>query len=51
MEMAAMTVERTFHRNITTTSAARIEPRTRCSSTLLIEASMNSDWSRTIRSS
>jgi hypothetical protein len=51
MAMAAMNVERRFHRNNSTTSAARIEPMTRCSSTLLIDASMNSDMSRTTRTS
>ena len=36
-------VERRFARNTSTTSAARSEPTTRCSSTLSIDASMNSD--------
>ncbi len=49
--IAAMIVERKFARNSSTTSAARIEPTTRCSSTLWIDASMNSDLSRTTRSS
>ena len=49
MAMAAMIVERRLARKSSTTSAARIEPTTRCSSTLWIEASMNSDWSRTTR--
>ena len=49
MAMAAMIVERQFHRNTRTTAAARIEPRTRCSSTLWIEARMNSERSRTTR--
>ena len=48
--IAAMIVERQFPRNSSTTSAAaRIEPTMRCSSTLWIDASMNSDWSRTTR--
>ena len=47
--MAAITVERQFHRNTSTTSAASIEPMTRCSSTVSIDALMNSDWSRTMR--
>ncbi len=34
MAMAEMSVERRFVRNSSTTSAARIEPTTRCSSTL-----------------
>ena len=50
IEMAAMTVERRLPRNSSTTSAASSEPTTRCSSTLLIDASMNSAWSRTMRS-
>ena len=49
--IAAMSVERQFHRNTSTTSAARIEPTIRCSSTLLIDALMNSDMSRTTRMS
>ena len=36
--IAAISVERQFHRNTSTTSAARIEPSTRCSSTVSIEA-------------
>jgi hypothetical protein len=51
MEIAAMTVERKLPRNRKTTNAARNEPTTRCSSTLRKDASMNSAWSRTIRSS
>ena len=51
MAMAAMIVERRFLRNTSTTSAARIEPTTRCSSTLRIDASMNSEVSRTMRTS
>ena len=47
MAIAAMNVERQFHRNTSTTAAARIEPTIRCSSTLLIDALMNSDMSRT----
>ena len=47
--MAAMMVERQFHRNTSTTAAARIDPKTRCSSTLSIDALMNSDRSRTTR--
>ena len=39
----AMIVERRFVRNSSTTSAARIEPTIRCSSTSWIDASMNSD--------
>ena len=45
--IAAMSVERQFQRNTSTTSAARIEPTMRCSSTVLIDARMNSDRSRT----
>ena len=41
--IAAMIVERRLPRKSSTTSAARIEPTTRCSSTLSIDASMNSD--------
>ena len=48
MAIAAMSVERQFQRNTRTTSAARIEPSTRCSSTVSIDARMNSDRSRTI---
>ena len=48
--IAAMIVERRLPRNSSTTSAARIEPTIRCSSTLWIDASMNSDVSRTMRS-
>ena len=48
---AAMIVERQFHRKISTTAAARIDPTTRCSSTLRIDALMNSDMSRTTRMS
>src|SRR5215204_5944608 len=51
MAIAAMKVERQFHRNTRTTAAARIEPTIRCSSTLLIDALMNSDMSRTTRMS
>ena len=51
MAIAAMSVERQFQRKTSTTSAARIEPTTRCSSTLSIEARMNSDRSRTTRTS
>ena len=40
---AAMIVDRKFPRNSSTTMAARIEPTIRCSSTLWIDASMNSD--------
>ena len=47
MAIAAMSVERQFHRNTSTTAAARIDPTIRCSSTLLIDALMNSDMSRT----
>jgi hypothetical protein len=43
MAIAAMIVDRRFPRNTSTTMAARIEPTTRCSSTLWIDASMNSD--------
>ncbi len=49
--IAAMIVDRMFIRKSRTTSAARIEPMMRCSSTLWIEASMNSERSRTIRRS
>jgi len=41
-----MIVDRTLVRNSSTTTAARIEPTTRCSSTLWIEASMKSEASR-----
>ena len=51
MAIAEMMVERRLPRNSSTTSAARIEPTIRCSSTLWIEASMNSDRSRTTRTS
>ena len=47
--MAAMIVERRLVRKSSTTSAARIEPTMRCSSTLWIDASMKSDASRTMR--
>ena len=47
--IAAMIVERTLVRNRSTTIAARIEPTTRCSSTLWIDASMKSEASRTRR--
>ena len=47
--MAAMTVERKFIRKSSTTRAARIEPTTRCSSTLRMEASMKVEVSRTMR--
>ena len=49
MAIAAMIVERMFARNSNTTSAARMEPSTRCSSTLLMAASMNVERSRTTR--
>ena len=49
MAIAAMIVERRLARNSSTTSAARIEPTIRCSSTLWIEASMKSEVSRTMR--
>ena len=48
---AEMIVERTLVRKRSTTSAARIEPTTRCSSTLWMDALMNSDRSRTTRRS
>ena len=51
IEMAAMTVERRLPRNSSTTNAASTEPTIRCSSTLRIDASMNSAPSRTMRSS
>ena len=51
MAIAAMIVERRFDRKSSTTSAARIDPTMRCSSTLWIEASMNSEVSRTTRTS
>ncbi len=50
IEMAAMTVERRLPRNSSTTNAASTEPTMRCSSTLRIDASMNSAPSRTMRS-
>ena len=50
IEIAAMIVERKLPRNSSTTIAASIEPTTRCSSTLRIDASMNSAWLRTMRS-
>ena len=46
---AAMNVDRQFQRKTSTTAAARIDPSTRCSSTLAIDALMNSDRSRTTR--
>ena len=49
IEIAAMTVDRRLPRNSSTTSAASTEPTMRCSWTLSIEASMNSPWSRTMR--
>ncbi len=49
MAMAAMIVDRQFHRNTRTTAAARIDPSMRCSSTLEMDALMNSDRSRTTR--
>ena len=49
MAIAAMTVDLRFVRNNNTTTAARIDPTIRCSSTLLMDASMKSDWSRTTR--
>ena len=49
MEIAAMAVDRRLPRNSSTTSAASTEPTMRCSWTLSIEASMNSPWSRTMR--
>ena len=51
MAMAAMSVERQFQRNTSTTSAARIEPTTRCSSTVSIDARMKSERSRTTTTS
>jgi hypothetical protein len=51
IEMAAMTVDRKLPRNRKTTNAARNDPTMRCSWTLRNDASMNSAWSRTIRSS
>src|SRR5215831_5631339 len=47
MAIAAISVERQFHRKTRTTNAARIDPTTRCSSTVEIDARMNSDRSRT----
>ena len=47
--IAAMIVDRQFQRNTSTTAAARIEPTIRCSSTLRIDARMNSERSRTTR--
>ena len=38
MAIAAMSVERQFQRKTSTTSAARIDPSTRCSSTVSIDA-------------
>jgi hypothetical protein len=49
--IAAMIVDRRLPRNNSTTKAARNEPTMRCSSTLRKEASMNSAWLRTMRSS
>ena len=49
--IAAMIVERRLFRNRSTTSAARMEPTIRCSSTLSMAASMNSEVSRTSRRS
>src|SRR4029453_4430151 len=49
--IAAIRVERQFQRNTSTTAAASIEPTIRGSSTLLIDALMNSDMSRTTRMS
>ncbi len=46
---AEISVERRLPRKSSTTRAASTEPMTRCSSTASIEASMNSDWSRTTR--
>ena len=43
MARAAMIVERKFHKNRKTTTAAKIAPRTRCSSMAWSEFSMNSD--------
>jgi len=43
MATAAIIVDRQFHRKISTTAAARIDPTTRCSSTLRMDARMNSD--------
>ena len=43
IEMAAMTVERKLPRNSSTTNEASSEPTIRCSWTLRIDASMNSD--------
>ncbi len=51
MAMAEIIVERRFVRKSSTTSAARIDPTIRCSSTLWIDASMNSERSRTTRTS
>ena len=46
--IAAMSVERRLPRKRSTTSAARIRPRMRCSCTVSTAASMNCDLSRTI---
>ena len=51
MAIAEMIVDRRLVRNSSTTSAARSEPTIECSSTLWIDASMNSDVSRTMRRS
>src|SRR5512139_1145991 len=51
MAIAAITVERKFQRKKATTSAAKIEPRTRCSLTVAIDALMYSEESRTTRTS
>jgi hypothetical protein len=51
MAIAAISVERQFHRKTSTTSAARTEPTIRCSSTVSIDARMKSDRSRTTRTS
>ena len=49
MAIAEMIVERRFQRKSMTTNAARSDPTMRCSSTLWMEASMNSAPSRTMR--
>ena len=51
MAIAAMRVDRQFQRKTSTTSAASTEPVTRCSSTVLTDARMKDDMSRTTTTS
>jgi hypothetical protein len=46
MATAAIRVERALPKKTKTMSAAQSAPRTRCSLTVAMEFSMNSDWSR-----